>query len=142
MTNKEKSAIVHLAQQQAAAARARADELEFETICKSMDFVKDELNIALAIVRQLGIDDKEDDNWKRVFELQKKMAEKNQELSDFQERKRQKREEEGRNASIFDNLLQSVNRKYSMPSSVFTVAPSSQSAVSSDVSANSPDVSA
>jgi hypothetical protein len=142
MTNKEKSAIVHLAQQQAA-ARARADELEFETISKSMDFVKDELNIALAIVRQLGIDDKEDDNWKRVFELQKKMREKNRELSDFQERKRQKREEEGRNGSIFDNLLQSVNRKYSMPSSVFTVAPSAQSASSSsDVSANSPDGSA
>jgi hypothetical protein len=127
---RDKSAIVHLAQQQVAAS-ARADELEFETISRSMDAVKDELNFSLTIVGQLGIKDKDDDAWKRVFELQKQFAEKNKELLDFQERKRQKREEETKNGSIFDSLLRSVNRNYSIPSSVSTSAtPSSEAAMS------------
>lgn len=131
MPMKDKSVIVHLAQQQVAAS-ARADELEFETISRSMDAVKDELNFSLTIVGQLGIVDKGDNTWKRVFELQKQFAEKNKELSDFQERKRQKREEERKNGSIFDNLLHSVNRNYSMPSSILTRVPSpAESALSS-----------
>jgi hypothetical protein len=130
MPMRDKSAIVHLAQQQVAAS-ARADELEFETISRSMDAVKDELNFSLTIVSQLGIKDKEDDAWKRVFELQKQFAEKNKELLDFQARKRLKREEEAKKGSMFDSLLRSVNRNFSMPSSVSTNAtPSAESALS------------
>ena len=79
--------------------------------------MKDELNFALAIVRELRIMDKEDDAWKTVFDLQKKYALKKKELSNFQARKRQKREEEKNNGSIFDNFLRSVSSNYNMPPS-------------------------
>jgi hypothetical protein len=85
---------------------------------KSIDVIKDELNFALAIVRELRITDKDDDAWKNVFNLQKKFAKRNQELTEYQSKKRQKREEEKKNGSIFDSFLKSVNRNYQVPTSV------------------------
>jgi hypothetical protein len=85
---KEKTAIVHLAQQQVMASK-RDDELEFEVMSKSIDVIKDELNFALAIVKQLGITDKEDNAWQNVFDLQKKFAEINREFTKYQANKRQ-----------------------------------------------------
>jgi hypothetical protein len=91
---------VHLAQQQMMAT-TRNDKLEFETMSKTINLLKDELNFALAIVRELQIMDKEDDAWKNVFELQKRLVEQNVELQEYQTRKRQKREEEKTKGSIF-----------------------------------------
>jgi hypothetical protein len=95
---KEKTAIVHLAQQQVMASK-RDDELEFETMSKSIDVIKDELNCALAIVKQLGITDKEDSVWQNVFDLQKKFAEINREFTEYQLNKRQKREQDKKSGS-------------------------------------------
>jgi hypothetical protein len=61
---------------------------------KSIDVIKDELNFALAIVKQLGITDKEDNAWKNYFDLQEKFAKRNREFTEYQANKRQKREEE------------------------------------------------
>jgi hypothetical protein len=132
---REKSAIVHLAQQERMAS-VRNDELEFETISKTINVVKDELNFALNIVRQLEITDKEDPAWQNVFNLQKKFGEKSKELTDFQARKRQKKEEENKKESIFDNFLQSVNRNYRMTSPPMLTVPSMStlSSVSTDTS--------
>jgi hypothetical protein len=127
---KEKTAIVHLAQQQMMAT-TRDDELEFETMSKTIDVLKDELNFALAIVRELQIMDKEDDAWKNVFELQKRLAERNVELREYQIRKRQKREEEKRNGSIFDTFISSVNRNYQVPVPPSVTVPSTTSMESS-----------
>ena len=132
---REKSAVVHLAQQERMAS-VRNDELEFETISRSISVVKDELNFALNIVRQLDITDKDDPAWQNVFNLQKKFSEKSNELTDFQARKRQKKEEENKHGSIFDKFLQSVNTNYSMPPSpLMTVEMTSTfSSVSTDTS--------
>jgi hypothetical protein len=117
-------------------ASVRNDELEFETISKTINVVKDELNFALNIVRQLEITDKEDPAWQNVFNLQKKFGEKSKELTDFQARKRQKKEEENKKESIFDNFLQSVNRNYRMTSPPMLTVPSMStlSSVSTDTS--------
>jgi hypothetical protein len=69
---KEKAAIVHLSQQEKMAS-TRDDELEFEAIRSRIVVVKDELNFALAIVRELRLMDKEDeDAWKTVIDLSKR----------------------------------------------------------------------
>lgn len=115
---KEKTAIVHLAQQQMM-ANTRDDELEFETMSKSIDVLKDELNFALAIVRELKITDKQDEAWKTVFLLQKQLSKRNLELTEFQARKRKKREEDRNNGTIFDSFLKSVNPNYQVPPSVY-----------------------
>jgi hypothetical protein len=127
---KEKTAIVHLAQQQMMAL-TRDDELEFETMSKSIDVLKDELNFALTIVRELRIMDKEDEAWKNVFELQTRLAERNVELREYQIRKRQKREEEKRNGSIFDTFISSVNCNYQVPVPPSVTVPSTTSMESS-----------
>lgn len=102
---------------------------------KSIDVIKDELNFALAIARELRITDKDDDAWKNVFNLQKKFAKRNQELTEYQSKKRQKREEEKKNGSIFDSFLKSVNRNYQVPPSVSVQCTSTLSAsVSTDSS--------
>jgi hypothetical protein len=118
-------------------ASTRDDELEFETISKSIDVIKDELNFALAIVKQLGIRDKEDDVWKNVFNLQKMFAKRNRELTEYQANKRQKREEEKKNGSVFDTFLKSVNRNYQVPPSVSVPSISTFSSVSTDSSTES-----
>jgi hypothetical protein len=66
-------AIVHLAQQQMM-ANTCDDELEFDTISKSIDVIKGELNFALSIVKQLDIMDKDDDAWKNIFNLPQEAA--------------------------------------------------------------------
>jgi hypothetical protein len=146
---KEKTAIVHLAQQQMM-ANTRDDELEFETMSKSIDVLKDELNFALAIVRELKIMDKQDEAWKTVFLLQKKLSKRNLELTEFQARKRKKREEDRNNGSIFDSFLKSVNPNYQVPPSVYDQStpasvnvpstPAYSSSVSSSTSSSSSSV--
>jgi hypothetical protein len=103
---KEKTAIVHLAQQQMMAT-TRNDKLKFEMMSKTIDVLKDELNFALAIVRELQIMDKEDDAWKNVFDLQKKLAETNraERIPDKEEAK--ERGGKKRNGSIFDTFISS-----------------------------------
>jgi hypothetical protein len=129
MGMKEKTAIVHLAQQQMIAS-TRDDELEFDTITKSIELIKDELKFALEIVRELKVTDKDDDAWKTVFQLQKRLSQKNHELTDYQANKRYKREEEKKKGSIFDSFLKSVNQNYQVPPSVSVPSLSSFSSVS------------
>lgn len=86
-------------------------------------------------LRQLDITDKDDDAWKNIFNLQKQFSEKNKELLDFQARKRQKKEEEILNGTMFDKLVQSVNKNYNMPALTLSV-PSTSTPLSS-VSTNS-----
>jgi hypothetical protein len=128
---KEKTAIVHLAQQQQQAA-TRDDELEFETMSKSIEVIKDELNFALAIVRELKISDRDDEAWTKVFDLQKNLSLQNRELMEYRAKKRQKREDERNKGSVFDTFLKSVNRNYQVPPTVSIPSFSTHSSVSPD----------
>jgi hypothetical protein len=108
---KEKIAIMHLVQQQMMAT-TRIDDLEFETMSKTTDLLKDELNFALAIVHELRIMDKDDDAGKNVFELKKRLTEQNIELQEYQTRKRHNREEEKSKGLLFKTFILSVNCNY------------------------------
>jgi hypothetical protein len=133
MGMKEKTAIVHLAQQQMITS-TRDDELEFNMITTSIALIKDELKFALEIVRELKVMDKDDDAWKTVFQLQKRLSQKNHELTDYQANKWYKREEEKKKGSIFDSFLKSVNQNYQVPPSVSVPSLSSFSSVSGEES--------